>query len=59
LKDGGWAKIGQHSWAKIRWHCHLVDHLSGAFDQSGQDVEGATAEPHWLVALEQEPLCCN
>ena len=35
----------------------LADHLVGAFDQSGQDVEGATAEPHWFVALEQETLC--
>ena len=37
----------------------LADHLAGAFDQSGQDVEGAAAEPHWLVALEQEPLRCK
>ena len=34
----------------------LADHLAGAFDQSGQNVEGAAAEPHRLVALEQEPL---
>src|SRR5689334_25437160 len=33
----------------------LADHLAGAFDQGGQDVEGAAAEPHRLVALEQEP----
>src|SRR6185295_937870 len=37
----------------------LADHLAGAFDQSGQDVEGAAAEPHRLVALKQEPLRCN
>jgi hypothetical protein len=37
----------------------LADHLAGAFDQSGQDVEGAAAKPHWLVALEQEPLRCE
>jgi hypothetical protein len=24
----------------------LADYLAGAFDQSGQDVEGATAQPH-------------
>jgi hypothetical protein len=29
----------------------LADHLAGAFDQSGQDIKRATAEPHWLVAL--------
>jgi hypothetical protein len=34
----------------------LADHLAGAFDQSGEDVKGAAAEPHWLVALQQEPL---
>ena len=37
----------------------LADHLAGALDQSGQDVEGAAAEPHRLVALEQEPLRCE
>ena len=37
----------------------LADHLAGAFDQSGQDVEGAAAEPHRLVALEQQPLRCK
>jgi hypothetical protein len=37
----------------------LADHLAGAFDQSGQDVEVAAAEPRWLVALEQETLCCK
>ena len=21
MQDGGWANIGQHSWAKIRWQC--------------------------------------
>src|SRR5262249_30617598 len=31
-------------------------HLAGAFDQGGQDVEGAAAEAHGPVALEQEPL---
>src|ERR1700722_12876875 len=30
--------------------------LAGAFDQSGQDVKRAVAEPHWRIALEQEPL---
>src|SRR5260370_33205280 len=33
----------------------LADHLAGAFDQSSQNVKGAAAEPHRLVALEQEP----
>ena len=37
----------------------LADDLACAFDQCGQDVEGAGAEPHWLVAFEQEPLCCE
>ena len=37
----------------------LADHLAGAFDQGGQDVKGAAAEPHRLVALEQEPLRCK
>jgi hypothetical protein len=37
----------------------LTDYLTGVLDQSGQDVEGATAKPHWLVALEQKPLCCE
>jgi hypothetical protein len=31
----------------------LADHLTGAFDQSSQDIKRATAEPHGLVALEQ------
>jgi hypothetical protein len=34
----------------------LADNLPGAFDQSSQDIKRATAEPHRLVALEQEPL---
>ena len=34
----------------------LADHLAGTFDQSGENVEGAAAEPHRLVALEQKPL---
>ena len=34
----------------------FADHLAGAFDQSGQDVKGAAAQPHRLVALEQKPL---
>jgi hypothetical protein len=37
----------------------LADHFAGAFDQSGQNVEGAAAEPHRLVALDQEPLRCK
>jgi hypothetical protein len=37
----------------------LADHLTGAFDQSGQDVEGAAAEPHRPVALEQQTLRCK
>jgi hypothetical protein len=37
----------------------FADHLAGAFDQSSQDVEGAAAEPHRLVALEQETLLCK
>ncbi len=37
----------------------LADHLAGASDESGQDVKGAAAEPHRLVALEQEPLRCK
>src|SRR5882724_11774404 len=36
----------------------LADHLAGALDQRGQDVEGAAAEPHRLVAFEQEALRC-
>ncbi len=41
-------------------HQLLLGHdLAGAVDQGGQDVEGAAAEPHWLVALEQETLCCD
>jgi hypothetical protein len=37
----------------------FADYLAGAFDQSSQDVEGAAAEPHRLVALEQETLLCK
>jgi hypothetical protein len=37
----------------------FAHHLAGAFDQSSQDVEGAAAEPHRLVALEQETLLCE
>src|SRR4029079_829927 len=37
----------------------FADDLAGAFNQSGQDVEGATTEPHWFVALEQQPLLCK
>ena len=37
----------------------LADHLAGAFDQSGENVKGAAAEPHWLVALKQKPLLCK
>src|SRR5580704_14607924 len=37
----------------------LADHLARAFDQSGQNVKGAAAEPHRPVALEQEPLRCK
>src|SRR6185369_5378127 len=37
----------------------FADHLSRAFDQAGQDVKGAAAEPHRLIALEQEPLRCK
>ncbi len=37
----------------------FADHLTGAFDQSGQDVEGAAAEPHRPVALEQQTLRCK
>jgi len=35
----------------------LANHLTGAFDKSGQNIEGATAEPYRLVALKQDPLC--
>ena len=34
----------------------LADHLTGALDQKGENVEGAAAEPHRPVALEQKPL---
>src|SRR5580700_10739718 len=34
----------------------FADNLAGAFDQSGQDVKRAVAEPRWRIALEQEPL---
>src|SRR5579872_1215390 len=37
----------------------LTDHLAGALDQSGEDVKGAAAEPHRVVALEQKPLRCK
>src|SRR5277367_1016623 len=37
----------------------LADDLAGTFDQCRQDVEGAAAEPHWLVALQQQPLSCK
>src|SRR6266481_1742213 len=33
-----------------------ANYLAGALDQSRQNVEGAAAEPHRLVALEQKPL---
>ncbi len=34
----------------------LTDHLAGALDQGSEDVKGAAAEPHRVIALEQEPL---
>jgi hypothetical protein len=34
----------------------LADHLARVFDQNREDIEGAAAEPHRLIALEQEPL---
>src|SRR6185295_13954731 len=34
----------------------LADHLAGALDQKGQNVEGAAAEPHRPIALKQKPL---
>jgi hypothetical protein len=37
----------------------FADHLAGAVDERGQDVKGAAAEPHRLVALEQQPLRCK
>src|SRR6266446_6689778 len=37
----------------------FADHLAGALDQSRQNVKGAAAEPHRLVALEQKPLRCK
>ena len=39
-----------------RYQFVLANHLAGAFDQSRQNVKGAAAEPHWPVALKQEPL---
>jgi hypothetical protein len=35
----------------------LANYLAGAFHQGAQDVKGAAAEPHRLVALQQETLC--
>src|SRR6185312_16607353 len=37
----------------------FADYLPAAFDQGSQDVEGAAAEPHRLVAVEQETLLCK
>jgi hypothetical protein len=37
----------------------LTDHLAGALDQSGEDVEGPAAEPYRRVALKQEALRCK
>jgi hypothetical protein len=37
----------------------LADHLARTFDQSGQDIEGAAAQSHWLVAVQQEPPRCD
>jgi hypothetical protein len=37
----------------------FANYLAGALDQSLQNVKGAAAEPHRLVALEQEPLRCK
>jgi hypothetical protein len=31
----------------------FADHLTRAFDQSGENVEGTAAEPYRSVALEQ------
>ena len=42
-----------------RYQCLLGDHFAGPFNQSGEDVESTTAEPHGLVTLEQEPSCCD
>src|SRR5882672_8297743 len=37
----------------------FADYLASAFDQSSEDVKSAAAEPHRLVAVEQEPLLCK
>src|SRR5580700_5283859 len=48
--------VDERCWPNLGDQLFLADQLTSAFDQSGQDVEGAAAKPHWLVALEQEPL---
>ena len=42
-------------WPDARCQCLLGDHLAGTVNQSGEDVESTTTEPHGLVTLEQEP----
>jgi hypothetical protein len=48
---------------KSLWPCSgdqflFADYLAGTLDERGQDVKGATAEPHRPASLEQEPLRC-
>jgi hypothetical protein len=37
----------------------LANHFAGAFDQGRQDLEGAAAQPHRLIPLEQQSLRCQ
>ena len=40
-------------------HAVLAVRTDGALDQQDKNVQGAVAEPHWPVVLEQEPLLCE
>src|SRR5580658_7660000 len=42
-------------WPDARHQCLFGDHLAGPFNQCGENIERTAAEPHGLVALEQEP----
>src|SRR4030095_8494154 len=37
----------------------FADHLAGAFDQSGQNVKGAAAEPHRLLLPRAEAVALH
>src|SRR5882672_3276584 len=43
-------------WPRASHQLFLADHFAATLDQSDENVEGAIAEPHRIVALQQQPL---